>query len=361
MTTPYNTTVPPKRPWLSLFSKFLVVCTLILIFMGGHVKSHEAGLSVPDWPGTWGYNMFTYPPALWTGGIFYEHTHRLFASFVGLCTVILMLWTLFTDNRGWVKFLSVAAFVAVVVQGILGGMTVLLHLPAWTSISHGVLAQTFFLLTILLAYTFSEEWRKRCSDNKQVQGNPVLKSAIMLTLVVYIQLILGALLRHTESGLALPDFPTMAGQWLPIFTQESVTWVNNQLNEISLEAGYLQVYEVTLSQIYIHFFHRLGALFVIAALFVVCRRAKQARDQYPQLWSTTVWLMGLITLQVILGISTVLTARTPLITSMHVVVGAAILGFTWFLTLRATSLAVFQESTVKEDASPSELSDATEA
>lgn len=342
-----DTTVPPKRPLLNAFAKLLVVLTLILIFMGGHVKSHEAGLSVPDWPGTYGQNMFTYPPSLWTGGIFYEHTHRLMASLVGALTVILMVWLYKTDPRSWVRKLSVFAVAMVIVQGILGGTTVLNNLPVWNSALHGVLAQTFFMLTILLAYTLSAEWRKRSTESEALTGNPVLKPAIILTLVIYLQLIIGAFLRHTESGLALPDFPTMAGQWLPIFTQESVTWVNNWMSDYSLRTGYY-VEEITLMQLWIHFFHRLGALFVMAALFVLCRRAKQVRDQFPTLWSSTVWLIGLITVQVILGIATVLYERLPIVTSIHVVVGAAILGVSCFLTLRSMPLTLWQESEAPE-------------
>ena len=351
-----DTTVPPIRPLLSGFAKLLVVLTLILIFMGGHVKSHEAGLSVPDWPGTYGQNMFTYPPSLWTGGIFYEHTHRLFAFFVSVWTGLLMVWVLVSDSRSWVRKLSVLTSGAIIAQALLGGLTVLLQLPAWTSISHGVLAQTFFMLTILLAYTLSTEWRKRSSEAETLSGNPVLKPAILLTVSIYVQLILGALLRHTESGLALPDFPTMAGQWVPMFTQDSVSWVNAWLADYSLRTGYF-VEDITLAQLWIHFFHRLGAIFVVVALVALCRRAKQTRDQFPQLWNVTLWLMGLIAVQVILGISTVLTQRLPIVTSIHVVVGAAILGVSWFLLLRSMPLTLWQESMPGDDVSLSEVSE----
>ena len=148
----------------------------------------------------------------------------------------------------------------------------------------------------------------------------------------------------------------MAGQWIPFFTQDSVEWVNAWLRDYAIRSGY-QVEEVTLAQLWIHFFHRLGALAVIGALFFLCRRAKQVRDQFPQLWSITVGLMGLITLQVILGITTVLSERMPLITSIHVVVGAAILGLSWLLTLRAMPLTLWQESTPKEKTASEDIAE----
>jgi len=112
--------------WLNRFAVFTALATLILIGIGGLVTSHEAGLSVPDWPTTYGYNMFLFPPSYWMGGILYEHTHRLFASFVGLLTTILAVWLWIKEPRRWVQWLGVAAFFGVVLQGVLGGLRVTL-------------------------------------------------------------------------------------------------------------------------------------------------------------------------------------------------------------------------------------------
>src|SRR5213593_193706 len=123
---------------------FLACSTAFLIFVGGLVTSNEAGLSVPDWPTTYGWNMFSFPYSKWVGGIFYEHGHRLLASFVGFLTVLLTIWTWAKENRAWVRWLSAAALGAVLLQGILGGLTVIFLLPAWISTLHACLAQTFF-------------------------------------------------------------------------------------------------------------------------------------------------------------------------------------------------------------------------
>lgn len=351
LTNSENIVAPVLRPWLSRYAKLLVALTLFLIFMGGQVKSHEAGLAVPDWPTTYGENMFTFHYNKWVGGIWHEHTHRLVASFIGFLTIIIMVWVHISDPRTWVKHLSKLALAAVIAQGLLGGLTVILLLPAWVSVSHGVLAQTFFMITILLAYTLSREWHEREKAPTALEGNPILKPAIMMTAMVYLQLLLGAIMRHTESGLALPDFPLMAGQWVPFFTQESVEWVNHWRLDYTFETGII-LEEVTLVQLWMHFMHRLGAVGVFAALCWVARCAGAAREQYPQLWKTTVMLMVLVSIQIVLGILTVISHRVPLITSIHVVTGAATLGLSWLLILRAAPLSLWQESEVQEYTAP---------
>ena len=115
-------TRPLHDPWLNRFAILTAAATLALIGIGGLVTSHGAGLAVPDWPTTYGYNMFLFPPSFWIGGIFYEHTHRLFASFVGLLTTILAIWLWLREPRKWLRWLGVIALFAVVLQGILGGL-----------------------------------------------------------------------------------------------------------------------------------------------------------------------------------------------------------------------------------------------
>ena len=131
---------------LHRFAVFTACCTAFLIFVGGLVTSTESGLSVPDWPTTYGWNMFTFPFSKWVGGIFYEHSHRMVASFVGVLTIILTVWTWLREERAWVRWLSAAALGAVILQGVLGGLTVIFLLPAPISTLHACLAQTFFCL-----------------------------------------------------------------------------------------------------------------------------------------------------------------------------------------------------------------------
>src|SRR5437899_10355218 len=115
---------------LHRFALFTAICTAFLIFVGGLVTSTESGLSVPDWPTTYGWNMFAFPFSKWVGGIFFEHSHRLVASFVGFLTVVLTFWTWFGERRSWVRWVAVAALAAAILQGVLGGLTFLFLLPA---------------------------------------------------------------------------------------------------------------------------------------------------------------------------------------------------------------------------------------
>src|SRR6202040_2778147 len=116
----------PRRllHWFAIISTLSV---LLLICSGGLVTSHEAGMAVPDWPNSFGYNMFLFPVSRWVGGVFFEHTHRLIASGVGLLTIGLCVLTLIIEDRLWVKWLSGIAVIAVIVQGILGGLRVTEH------------------------------------------------------------------------------------------------------------------------------------------------------------------------------------------------------------------------------------------
>jgi cytochrome c oxidase assembly protein subunit 15 len=332
------------QPWLRRFIYLLALATLFLIFMGGQVKSHEAGLAVPDWPTTYGENMFTFHPSKWVGGIWHEHTHRLVASIIGFMTVVLVVWLQMKEPRKWVRSLGWFALGAVIAQGLLGGLTVYLLLPAWVSISHGILAQTFFLMVLLLAYAQSKEWFNRQQNKEKEQTSPAGKVAFIMLAVVFVQLVLGALLRHTESGLALPDFPTMAGQWFPFFNQESVNWVNDWRMDYTFDKA-LVLENVTLAQLWIHFVHRLGAFVVLAALIWLIVCVYNQRQHSPLVWNTTLGLSGLIWLQIVLGIITVLSHRVPLITSFHVVTGAATLGVCWLLALRTWPVRIWDEST----------------
>src|SRR5215831_16766054 len=143
---------------LNLFSRVVAFSTLILIFAGGLVTSTGSGLSVPDWPNTYGWFMFAFPLDKMVGGIFYEHGHRLIASTVGVFIVILAAWLWRAEPRPWVRRLGFIALGAVIAQGVLGGITVLWYLPASISIAHASLAQIVFCLTVSIAVFTSRGW-----------------------------------------------------------------------------------------------------------------------------------------------------------------------------------------------------------
>src|SRR5271168_1958909 len=150
------------------FAVLTAVATFLLLGAGGLVTSHEAGMSVPDWPNSYGYNMFLFPPSKWIGGIFYEHTHRLWATVVGLMTTVLAVWLWLKDSRKWMKWLGVAAFLLVVAQGVLGGLRVTLNMDN-LGIFHGVVAQTFFALICAIALFTSHSWQKLMARKKNVE------------------------------------------------------------------------------------------------------------------------------------------------------------------------------------------------
>src|SRR4051812_26798328 len=159
-----------ENPWLHRFALLTAVATLVLIAVGGLVTSHGAGMAVPDWPTSYGYNMFALPFKFWKGGVFFEHTHRLAASGVGLLTTILAGWLWLKDSRRWLRWLGVIAFFAVVLQGVLGGLRVVLYKDA-IGIFHAALAQGFLVLVCAIAL-FTSEWWKSENKNSQFENVP---------------------------------------------------------------------------------------------------------------------------------------------------------------------------------------------
>ena len=291
----------PAGRALHAFAVLVAAATLGLIVAGGLVTSTESGLSVPDWPTTYGQNMFTFPVSKWVGGIRFEHVHRLIASTVGFLTVILAIWLARREPRRWVRRLGYCALGAVVAQGLLGGLTVLLLLPPAVSVAHACLAQTFFCLTVAIAVVTSPRWRVRAPESVAVAfaGAPVARMAAATSAAVFLQLIVGATMRHTKAGLAIPDFPLALGRIVPPLTSFPVA---------------------------IHFAHRVGAL-VVAALVGACA-VRAFRSGRPGLRRAAFGLAALVLAQIALGAATVLTGKSVAVTTAHVATGALILGAT---------------------------------
>ncbi|MDE3059294.1 MAG: COX15/CtaA family protein [Bacteroidota bacterium] len=319
---------------LHRYSVILAVCTFGLIFAGGLVTSTGSGLSVPDWPNTYGYFMFAFPIDKMVGGIVYEHTHRLIASVVGMLTVILAIWLGRKEERKWLRVLGYVAVGAVIAQGVLGGLTVLFLLPVSISVGHATLAQTFFAIVCSIALFTSKWWGespKLKVQNSKSEGSEVYRRGVKLvwlsigtTAVVYIQLILGALMRHTHSGLVVPDFPLAWGQLFPSLSPDAIANYNTQL--INANLWLAADGQVTAGQIVIHMLHRLWA--VVVAIMIVWTSVTILRNRssiVPRVRSFAYYLLGLIILQVTLGAFTVLTRKAVDITTLHVAVGALIL------------------------------------
>jgi cytochrome c oxidase assembly protein subunit 15 len=188
----------PYHRGLHRFAIFTAAVTLLLIVAGALVTSHDAGLSVPDWPTSFG-SIYKMPHMV--GGILYEHSHRMVAEFVGLLTIILAIWTWRVEKRRWLRWLGVAALGTVIAQGILGGITVLHFLPPAVSSAHAALAQTFFCIAVAIAVFSGRRW---VDEQPRVELDIRRPSLFTLTLlsifVLYVQLILGAMFRHNGLG-----------------------------------------------------------------------------------------------------------------------------------------------------------------
>jgi cytochrome c oxidase assembly protein subunit 15 len=314
----------PYHIWLRRLSKLTVFSTLFLIFAGALVKSHEVGLSVPDWPTTYGKQMFAYPISEMVGGIFYEHGHRMVATIVGFFTMVQAIWLGFSQEPQWLKKLGFFALGMVILQGLFGGITVLFFLPRPVSIIHGILAQTFFMTTIVLAYGLSIERSKRT----EISGpSGVKRGAVIMFGLVYVQLILGALVRHTASGMAIPDFPTMGGLWIPTFSDTMIHNINSTLFDLDIDP-------VSRGQVIIHFIHRLGAIIVTGSIGFFGYKYGSFAKENKLVFAAMVSIIGIVILQFSLGAITVLSERSPYIASFHVVTGAALLGACTLFILR---------------------------
>jgi heme a synthase len=288
-----------------IFARLLAAATLVLILAGALVTSTGSGLSVPDWPTTYGYNMFTFPVHLMVGGILFEHGHRLIASGVGFFTIVLAVWLWRRDDRRWLRWMGVAALGVVILQGVLGGLTVLYLLPTAISVGHAGLAQIFFCMLVAIAVFSSTSW---ASPGAVVDDPGLRRLGLAAVGAIYVQILLGAAMRHTQAGLAIPDFPLAFGGLLPPHWNWAIA---------------------------IHFSHRLGAVVVTV---LVAWLAMSVRRRYAdnRLLARPASLLGLLLIaQVTLGGYVVWTQRDIYINSLHVMGGALVLATALVLTLRA--------------------------
>jgi len=202
---------PLIRNGLPSFAFVAAAATFLLLVVGGIVTGNQAGLAVTDWPNSYGYNMFLYPLSRMTGGIYYEHVHRLLGSLVGLTTLVLAVHLLVTEPRAWLKRLGLAALALVIIQGVLGGLRVTGFFTAsqdpsvvqpnlWLAVIHGVTGQVFFGTMVALTAFTTHRWQEATASR---DGGLDRKLSTILLVVLVIQLTLGSLLRHTDMALHL--------------------------------------------------------------------------------------------------------------------------------------------------------------
>jgi cytochrome c oxidase assembly protein subunit 15 len=288
-------------------------------------------MAVPDWPTTYGYNMFLFPVSQWVGGIFYEHTHRLVASGVGFLTTILAVWLWIKEERRWLRWLGVLAWFAVVAQGVLGGLRVTLYKQE-LGIFHGALAQLFFLTTCAIALFLSKTWGRLLAAPKVAFHRWFRPLVLGATVLVFLQLILGATMRHQHAGLAVPDFPLAYNSVWPRTDDAFI----EEINQRRLDSR--DFAPITANQIYLHMAHRLNACFVLLAVAAIAFLARKG-ESAPVLRKLTLGWTALVVAQALLGAWTVWSNKAADIATAHVALGALTLAFGGLLYIGTAPLA----------------------
>jgi cytochrome c oxidase assembly protein subunit 15 len=306
---------------LHSFSMLVVAATLGLIFIGGLVTTRDAGMSVPDWPTTFHYSMFNVPFTKWISedaintGVFYEHSHRLFASLVGLLTTVMAVWLWKSEPRPWLRRLGLVAFLLVVAQGVLGGLRVT-HSSIVLAMIHGCVAQGFLCVLVLISVALSPFWMRTEPSAGSSQLRGVCRTSWLLFAVVYTQLVVGAVMRHLKAGLAIPVFPQsgLNGEWIPTCWSTGVA---------------------------LNFSHRIGALLITLILIALLIQVFSSHGKERMIKKPARWLAFLVLVQIGLGACVILKLRPPTLTTLHVVNGAGILATTFLLATRASRLSSF--------------------
>ncbi len=329
--------------WLHAYAVTVMCATFVLIIAGGIVTTRGAGLAVPDWPLSYGQLM----PERWyaVGNIAAEHSHRMIAGTVALLMLGLAICTQAAEPRRSVRILAWAALAAVIAQALLGGATVLIlgEIRPVIRVCHAALAQTFFMLTISLAVVTSRWWQlesggspdRNTAANERTAGGTGAAAAfrrvtLMTAGVLFLQLMLGAVMRHTESGLALFEFPTSyEGRWLPP-TDAAELARHNEVRSFDHWLG-----QVTMAQMWFNFAHRAGAIVVTAALAMLALFVFRRHADEPRFVSPTIALIALLFAQIALGVVTVFSMRNVWITTLHVGTGVLMFAVSFNLVLRA--------------------------
>jgi cytochrome c oxidase assembly protein subunit 15 len=283
------------------------------------VTSKNVGLAVPDWPTTFGYNMFLFPVSKWIGGVLFEHAHRLIASTVGFLTIILAIWIWRTEDRQTVKTFGLLAVAGVILQGILGGLRVTM-LKDEIGIFHACLAQAFLGLIVLVAIVTANFWRSLSANVDLSKLRAIKMIALATTIATYVQLALGATMRHQHKDLAILDFPTATGGWIPDTSAPALAKINAWRDARGLS-------DVDAFQIWLQMAHRFFAVLIGIAVIMFCARVlRDAREIVALRRLSILWVI-LFFLQFTLGAWTIWSNKAADIATTHVAVGAIMLSF----------------------------------
>jgi cytochrome c oxidase assembly protein subunit 15 len=313
MHAPSPTPVAAPARYHAAIHRYACFCTggiLFLIVIGGLVTSNAAGMSVPDWPTTYGQNMFTFPWQDWVGGIFYEHSHRLVAFGISTLIVILSV-ALFFQERIWLRWMGAVTPVFFLLEGTIGGLRVVLS-QEQLGIVHGSLAQLLFLTVALIALFTSRWW---IETRRKIVPPQWTGRVAAITALIFAQLVVGATMRHEHAGLSINDFPLAYGQVWPKTDPASVA-AYNQVRLAHLEQPTSAFY------ILVQMVHRVGAVLIACCILAATASVWLTRGSAPELrkW-TAVWVF-LVGLQIGLGAFTIWTNKAADVATTHVVVGA---------------------------------------
>src|SRR5947209_7890121 len=289
------------------------------------VTSKGVGLAVPDWPTSFGYNMFLFPVSKWIGGVFFEHTHRLIASTVGLLTIILALWIWRAEHRQSLRNLALIAVAGVILQGILGGLRVT-TLKDQIGIFHACLAQAFLGLIVIIALLTTRYWQTLPQGLTALSSQvfqrllPIKVVAVGTTIAIYFQLALGATMRHQHRDLAILDFPTANGAWIPDSSATVLARINAWRDARGLS-------DVTAFQIWLQMAHRFLALLIAIAVVAFCVRVGKDAQGVTALKRLSVFWVALVACQITLGAWTIWSNKAADVATAHVAGGAIMLSF----------------------------------
>ncbi len=299
--------VPAAPVALHRFAILAAAATLVLVFAGGLVTSTGSAMAVPSWPLDAGRLI----PRAWGAGVLFEWGHRAIAGTVSILTLVLALWVWMAEGRAWVKYTALAAFGLVTVQAVLGGITVLLDLPLGAAVAHAMVGQAFFCLMVAMAMFTSPRWETTAPVARTPGRAALTPLAAAATVIIYVQIVVGAVLRHMHAGLAIPDFPLAFGRLVP------------------------PMWSVPIA---VNFAHRCGAVVVTAIVLWTVARTLRLYGAALALRRPALGLLVLLAVQIGLGAATVLSRRAVIPTTAHVAVGAAVLAACLVLALRACHL-----------------------
>jgi len=285
--------------------------------------------------------MFLFPVSNMVGGILYEHSHRLFASLVGLLILIQSIWILLQDQRKWLKKIGVFTLLTVIFQGILGGLTVRYMLPVWISASHGIIAQSTLCLTLFMSISLSKSW---IQQSKELVNSKIFRIATITTILIWIQLVLGAVMRHSEAGLVAFDYPTMNGDLIPKiskvydynqirndFIWDNIDNTDSTIAQLDILDEHLE--PITPFKLLVHFFHRTWAIVVFGFIFFLWISTIRFSNGNDLMKLTSSFLLFTVIIQIVLGVFSIWSIRDILITTLHVVNGSLVLATSFYITI----------------------------